>query len=164
MEIWKDIKGHEGLYKVSSHGRVKSLVRESVSKERIKHKYLTKFGYHTVNLYKKNKGHTILVHKLVAIAFLNYNPDLKNGLVIDHINNIKIDNRASNLQLITQRLNVSKDKNKVSSKYTGVSWNAKRNRWKAGIKIKGKSKFLGRFKDEYKAHLAYQKALKEIQK
>ena len=162
MEIWKDIKDYEGLYKVSSLGRVKSLVREKVSKERIKHKYVTKLGYHTVNLYKKNKGHTVLVHKLVAIAFLDYNPDSKNGLVIDHINNIKIDNRASNLQLITQRLNVSKDKKKGSSKYTGASWNAKRKKWTASIKIKGKNKFLGRFKDEYKAHLAYQKALKEL--
>ena len=44
-----------------------------------------------------------------------------------------------------------------SSKYKGVYWRKNRLRWVAYIKINGKQKSLGHFKDEYHAHLAYQK-------
>ena len=43
-------------------------------------------------------------------------------LVVDHINNDPLDNRLENLQLISHRYNLSKDKKGGSSKFTGVSW------------------------------------------
>ena len=43
------------------------------------------------------------------MAFLNHKPN-GNKLVVDHINNVKTDNRLSNLQIITQRKNTSKDR------------------------------------------------------
>jgi len=57
---------------------------------------------------------------------------------------------------------VAKPQN-FSSKYKGVSWNKHANQWQSYIRINGKRKHLGYFKDEKKAHNAYQKALKNIQ-
>lgn len=65
-EIWKDVKGYEGYYEVSNLGRVKSLYRNKILKPNI-----VKRGYLQVKFYD-NKCY--LVHRLVAIAFLN-NPN-----------------------------------------------------------------------------------------
>ena len=53
-------------------------------------------------------------------------------------------------------------KSKKSSQYKGVSWYKNCNKWRARIKIGGKSKHLGFFADEYQAHLVYQKALENL--
>jgi hypothetical protein len=151
------------------------------------------------------------------MSFLNHKPNGYKGLVVDHINNVKTDNRLANLQLIPHRNNIYKeskfkgsrpsgnkwtsiinvegkafrlgnfntpkeaniayqeavilvnngesvqgivDKNKpsFSSNYKGVSWHRRFNKWQVFKTVKGKSKFLGYFKTEYDAHLAYQKA------
>ena len=95
------------------------------------------------------------------MAFLNHEPcGMK--IVVDHINyNIK-DNRLVNLRLITNRENTSHRKKKGSSKYTGVCWHKQNLNWVAYIQVKGKNISLGSYKTEYEAHLAYQKALKEL--
>ena len=82
-----------------------------------------------------------------------------NKLIVDHINNDKLDNTVENLQYITQRLNSSKDKKNTSSIYTGVSWNKEKKKWKSCIRINGKSKHLGYFTDELEASNTYQKAI-----
>ena len=51
---------------------------------------------------------------------------------------------------------------KYSSEYKGICWNKKLNKWQAQIYIDGKKIYLGLFSDEHEAHLAYQKALKEL--
>lgn len=56
---------------------------------------------------------------------------------------------------------IDKYKVKNSSNYQGVSWHDKANKWLARIWINGKSKYIGTFINEYEAHLAYQKAIKE---
>jgi hypothetical protein len=94
------------------------------------------------------------------MAFLNHKPDGTNKIVVDHINNIKTDNRLVNLQLISQRENTSKDKKNGTSQYTGVCWKKSKNKFEAQININNKYKYLGLFTDEYEAHLAYEKALK----
>ena len=100
------------------------------------------------------------MHQIVAIAFLNHTP---NGLkaVVDHIDNNPLNNELGNLQIITHRKNLSKDK-KGSSKYTGVCWYESRKKWIAGIRVNGKKKHLGYFTNEEEAAEAYQKALKEL--
>ena len=117
-EIWKDIESYEGLYQVSSLGRVKSL---KYNKQRILKTPSDAYGYSVCNLSLNGKQKIFKVHKLVAIAFLNHTPNGHN-MVVDHINNLKIDNRLENLQLTSQRENTSKDKKKGSSKYVGVYW------------------------------------------
>lgn len=162
-EIWKDIEGYEGLYQVSNLGRVKSLPRKGVGKnERILKQIDNTGGYLTVTIYLNKKGKIRRVHKLVAEAFLNHKPNGMN-LVVDHINDIKIDNRVENLQIVTTRFNAFKTQGKYSSKYKGVNWNNLKNKWQSRILIGGKRKHLGYYDCELKAHLAYQNALKEIQ-
>jgi hypothetical protein len=112
-------------------------------------------GYYKVSLGKYDKHK---IHKLVAQSFFDLN-NYEIGLVVDHINNDKLDNRVENLQLITQRENVSKDKKNKTSNYTGVSWFKLRNKWRSAIRINGKTFYLGLFTDEYDAHLAYQNKL-----
>lgn len=51
---------------------------------------------------------------------------------------------------------------KFSSKYIGVSWHKTNNKWTSSIKLNGKQKHLGSYDNEFEAHLAYQKELKQI--
>lgn len=165
MEIWKDIKGYEGIYEVSNFGRIKSLQRVDSLNRIVKTKILkgdvNNQGYLRVSLNKNLKMNKKHVHILVAIAFLNHVPN-KYVLVVDHIDNIKINNTTDNLQLIPHRLNVSKDRINGSSLYTGVCWSKKMNKWVCGIKINKTRKHLGYFNNEEDASFAYQKALNSI--
>ena len=157
-EIFKDIPNYEGLYQVSDLGRVKSL---KFNKDRILKNRINSTKYLNVILYKNKICKSFKTHQLVAMAFLEHKP---NGykLIVDHINNIRTDNRVENLQLITQRENVSKDIKIGTSKYVGVSWSKFNNKWLSRIRIGCKIKHLGYFTDEYKAHLKYQQELKKI--
>jgi hypothetical protein len=168
-EIWRDIPNYEGIYKVSNFGNVKSLKRESFNgkvfieiKERILKQSFDGYRYLKVSLHKNNKLKTFTIHRLVAMAFLNH---ISNGkmIVVDHINNNPLDNRLENLQIVTQRNNLSKDKKNKSSKHTGVSWHKRDCIWTSSICINNKLIHLGNYKSEYEAHLAYQNKLKEIE-
>ena len=156
MEIWIDVKDFEGMYQVSNLGRVKSLDRDSTIgrflKERILSPGLSR-GYPIVVLSKEGHSRSMTVHQLVAIAFLNHIP---NGydIVVDHIDNDKLNNNVNNLQLISHRQNCSKDKKGGASKYIGVTWDKKRNKWIAQIHINGKQKYLGSFTNELEASRA----------
>ena len=99
VEIWKDCKYYEGKYQVSSHGRIWSIVSQRYLKPRIRQN-----GYCEVGLVAKNgKRKAELVHRLVAIAFID-NPN--NFPVVNHLNGIKTDNRVENLEWTTQKENV----------------------------------------------------------
>jgi len=158
MEIFKDIPGYEGIYQVSNLGRVKSL---KFNREKILKLRDNSNGYLQVNLCCERKFKAIRVHQLVAMAFLNHTPDGTMKIIVDHKDNDKLNNRLSNLQLISARYNTSKDK-KGSSKYTGVSWSKASNKWLSTIAINGKIKNLGYFNCELAAAAEYQKKLAEI--
>jgi hypothetical protein len=151
IETWKEVSGYEGYYEVSDLGDVRN------SKTRKILKQTPTKGYGRVTLCKDSKRKDLMVHKIVAQNFLNHIP---NGFesVVDHINRDKLDNKVSNLQVISQRENIVKDTDKenTSSKYIGVSYQKSRNLWTSRICINGKSKWIGRFKTEYEAHLAYE--------
>ena len=109
IEIWKDIKGFEGLYQVSNLGRVKSLERfrkgANGSLVTVKEKILKPLidkGYYQVCLFKQSNRKAYLVHRLVWSAF---NGSIPEGLQVNHINEIKSDNRLSNLNLMTAKEN-----------------------------------------------------------
>ena len=87
--------------------------------------------------------------------------DVKEGLVIDHINNDKLDNRLINLQQITTRLNTSKDRPAKKSKYTGVFWKEDNGKWQVSISAKCNQIYLGLYADEKEANKVYEKAVKE---
>jgi len=171
VEIWKDITGYEGLYQISSFGRVKSLERQMwnghvfwTSNERILKGCLSSNKkYLHVVLSKIDKNKTWQIHKLVAIHFLNHIPN-KQKIIVDHLNNDSLNNHISNLQLISTRENTSKDKdkNKTSSKYIGVHYSKNDKKWISRIYISGKRIHLGSFNTELEAHEAYQHKLKSL--
>jgi len=121
-------------------------------------------GYLKVNLYRHGKSFNFRVHKLVAMAYLDYVPNGKQDTVIDHIDNVKTNNNLSNLQIITNRENTSKDRVGYSSRYVGVSWCKHHEKWLCRISRNGKNKHLGYFNCEDTAHKVYQRALKNIEK
>lgn len=159
MEVFKDIVGYEGLYRISNTGRVKSL---KYKKEKVLKSGINDKGYLKLNLLKDGEQKTKKIHQLVAMAFLGHIP-CGHKIVVDHINNDKIDNSLDNLQLITNRENSSKDR-KSTSKYTGVSWSKKSNKWIVHIQIDGKNRHLGLFKTELEASKRYELALKKLEK
>ena len=95
MEIWKDLVGFEGKYKISSEGRVKSLDYNRTGKERIMKPSPNGCGYLQVSLCKDNKMYTKKVHRLVAEAFI---PNPLCLATVNHKNEIKTDNRVENLE------------------------------------------------------------------
>lgn len=106
-EIWKDVVGFEGLYQVSSSGRIKRLHRITNGFNwpsmilSTYHNNVT--GYIKVGL-KIPKGKQInhSVHRLVAKAFI---PNPENKSDVNHINGIKSDNRIENLEWCTESEN-----------------------------------------------------------
>ena len=105
-EVWRDVKGYEGLYQVSNMGRVKSLERKDrfgrVIKERILEPAVTHNGYLRVGLHVDGKRKMLRVHRLVCEAF-HENPDNKSE--VNHVNEDKTDNRACNLEWSTRTEN-----------------------------------------------------------
>ena len=157
-EIWKDVIGFEGLYEVSTLGRVKST---RYNKEVIL-KNGTSREYFNVTLQVKGHKKTFKVHQLVAMTFLNHKPNRTQDLVIDHINDNPLDNRLENLQVVTSRENVWKKQIKKSSKYRGVCWHKSTNKWRAKISVKYKTYWLGIFDTEEQASAVYENKLKEL--
>jgi len=168
-EIWKDIPNYKGFYKVSNLGRVKSLDRyvntKGNAKRRVKGHIFKLIdrgnGYLCVCLRKNGKKKMFNVHVLVAMAFCNWIEGRKQGLVCDHLDNNRTNNRADNLKMVTNRYNITKDK-KGTSKYTGVSWHKRIRKWSARIEIKGERFNLGYFDKELEASKVYQKELKKV--
>lgn len=168
-EVWKDIPDYEGYYQISDLGRVKSLKREIwngssyfLSNDRLIKQNFNVYGYLICGLHYNGSKKTFTIHKLVAIAFLNHIP-CGYEKVIDHISNDRLDNKLSNLQLITQRENTSKDKKNKKTNFTGVGLCENGNSFTSYIRFKDKSINLGRFDTEEEASEYYQNALKSIE-
>ena len=109
-EIWRSIEGYEGLYEVSNLGRVRSLDRYGntgygirLYKGKILSQEKDRGGYLNVVLSKKCIKTTFKVHRLVARAFPDICGEYKKGLVVDHINTVRTDNRAINLKWCTPK-------------------------------------------------------------
>jgi hypothetical protein len=165
-EVWKEIIGYEGLYEVSNYGNIKSISRTItkgnityVTKDKLLKQSVDTVGYPYVNLSDYKKQKTFRVHQLVAIAFLNHTPNKYDGLLVDHIDGDKLNNHLSNLQLVTNRKNSSKDRKNKTSKFTGVSWHKQSNKWLAQVRKNNKVEYLGVFEKEEEAAIAYLNSL-----
>jgi hypothetical protein len=103
MEKWKKIKDYEDAYMISNKGRIKCLVRNGNSKERIKSLSLHSSGtYLTVELRKNNKITRKFVHRLVALYFL---PNPKKLPVVNHKDGNKLNNNVDNFEWCTHSEN-----------------------------------------------------------
>lgn len=168
-EIWKPVLNYQGIYEVSNLGRIKSLSRIILRKnkypallsEKILKYGIDRYGYYIICLHKNQKQKTRTVHQLVAEAFLNHKPSGRK-YVVNHKNFVRTDNRVENLEIITSRENTNKKHLKSSSEYTGVSWHKKNKKWVSSIFINGKLKNLGYFENEIEASKAYQEKLLTI--
>lgn len=119
-EIWKDVVGYEGLYQVSSFGRVKSLDRDqciiaNYTRELVKRPVkgvmlkigLSSMGYPLVSLSKNGVWITKMVHRLVAIHFI---PNPLNKEEINHKDHNPTNNRINNLEWNTRSENTRHSK------------------------------------------------------
>lgn len=102
-EIWKDIEGTRGQYRVSSLGRIKSFKTYRNRLPKIISQRITRCGYLHIGLHVGDKKIYPLVHKLVALAFLGEPPI--EGMEVNHKKNPKTNNRVSNLEWVTTKQN-----------------------------------------------------------
>ena len=120
IEVWKNIPEFES-YQVSNLGNVKSL---KYGKERMLKQSTNGVGYYQIGIYGNKKRIQKTVNQTMAIAFLSHKP-CGHKIVVDHIDNNKLNNKLYNLQLITHRENISKDKKNKTSKFIGVYFSQK---------------------------------------
>lgn len=98
MEFWKNIRGYEGLYQVSTEGRVRN-----AKSKRVLRPAKNSSGYLRVLLCKDGDKKNHSVHRLAAIAFVPTNDE---KLEVNHVNGVKTDNRAENLEWVTRSENM----------------------------------------------------------
>jgi len=103
-EIWKDIIGYEGIYQVSSHGRIKRIKPgKGAVVGRILKICPDTNGYAQLNLYNEGEINHVQVHRLVAQAFLTCP---SGNHQVNHKNGDPLDNRVSNLEWVTPSQNL----------------------------------------------------------
>jgi len=149
-EEWRDVVGYEGIYLVSSVGRVYSIPRGVFFRPTPNQR-----GYlRTILAHRSSKSWDVRIHVLVAAAFIGPYPP---GKEINHKNGIKTDNRAANLEYVIHQSNVQHAydnglRKKIGGEYAGKSltWKAVRNIRQRWSKKKNRDGLLKRLMDEYK--------------
>ena len=143
-------------YEISSVGRVRNSKTGRVLKTQVR-----KDGYVGVQLHKDGKMKSFLMHRLVALAFIE-NPLEKPD--VDHIDRNRANNRLENLLWSTTSENLMNSTKRAitSSIYKGVYFHRQSERWRAQIRINGKAKTLGNFRNERDAGEAYNEAAIEL--
>lgn len=102
VEEWRNVVGYEGLYKISSKGRVKSYQGRH-KKPKILKMSTTTTGYKKVELTKNKRKKSLKVHRLVAEAFLL---NAENKPYVNHIDSNPLNNNVTNLEWCTQKENM----------------------------------------------------------
>lgn len=98
-EIWEDIEGYKGEYAISNLGRIKSIKNNIVMKP-----MLATNGYLVACLWHNGKQKKIVIHRLVAQAFV---PNPNNYNEVNHIDENKTNNKADNLEWCTHKYNMN---------------------------------------------------------
>lgn len=104
FEVWWPVEGYEGLYEVSSLGRVRSLDYNRTGVTIVLKQTKDKQGYFSINLRKNGKTKSCLVSRLVCNAFHG----LPNGYEADHLNWVRDDNRFDNLHPLSKEENIKR--------------------------------------------------------
>lgn len=118
MEIWKPadwLDGYKGVLEVSDHGRVRrtsytyktngrwGTTHTTHKPDKVLSLYIEKHGYHEVAVQISGRRKKFKVHHLVARTYVN---GYARGLVVNHINGKKLDNRPDNLEWVTPSQNM----------------------------------------------------------
>lgn len=103
-EIWLPVKGYEGLYEVSSFGRVRSIGKggSGNSKMRIMSPRVTTKGYLSVQLWNNGIGKNHKIHRIVAEAFI---PNWFDDTQVNHRDENKHNNHIDNLEWCSSKYN-----------------------------------------------------------
>jgi len=154
-EVYVDVIGFEGLYKVSNYGNVLGLKKGKILKPDT-----DKDGYKIVALSNRKFHKKFKVHRLVYFTFF---PDGDRDKQINHLDKSKSNNKLWNLETVSNRENNTHKFNgkKTVSKYRGVTKALRENTWRAQIQNNKVKKHLGQFRCETAAYFAYLKALKQ---
>jgi hypothetical protein len=97
-EIWKDVVGYEGLYQVSNLGAIKSISYKGKSKIRLMAIMVNAHGYNKASFSKEKCIKNVVIHRLVAEAFI---PNNDNKPTVNHKDGNKLNNHVSNLEWAT---------------------------------------------------------------
>lgn len=156
-EEWVDIKDFEGMYKVSSYGRVMSMERQVKTahgtrtvRQRVLKGRGDKDGYLGVVLSKGSVTKTFKIHRLVANYFVENNDNLPQ---VNHIDGNKTNNYCNNLEWVCNLKNTNHYHNNNGTKKYGV--HMCNNKWRARIKKDGKSINIGFFENKEDAYQAF---------
>ena len=114
QEIWKDISGFEGVYEISSYGRVRSVKSGKILSTS---KCGGCRGYLSVCLSKNGKRYGKLVHRLVAEAFI---PAVEGLSEVNHKDEDKTNNRVENLEFCDHKYNMNYGTRNIRSKDTHI--------------------------------------------
>lgn len=114
QEIWRNLKGYEGLYEVSSLGKVKSLQRRGATTKIIKPRKNSN-GYLIVGLHKNGIRKEVAIQRLVAMTFIK---NVKGKPEVNHIDGNKENNNVSNLEWVTHKENMEHARNNNLIKVT----------------------------------------------
>ena len=112
-EIWKDLPGYEGLYQVSNLGKVKSLNYHRSGRNKIMKGIKEGHGYLYLNLCKNGERKREYIHRLVLSTF--YPVINMNELEVNHINEIKSDNKLDNLEWCDRAYNNNYGNRKIKA-------------------------------------------------
>lgn len=108
-------------------------------------------AFYVVTSRRRSVPHSLYLHRLATGA--------SSGVRVDHINGDGLDNRRANLRLCTDAQNAwNRHYRTGKSKYKGVAWNTKCQKWQVAIKANGRSRYLGLFIDEVEAAKVYDDA------
>jgi hypothetical protein len=109
---------------------------------------------------KTQKNHCNLSTIRMHTIFMNP----PKGLQVDHINGNGLDNRKCNLRIVTPQQNQMNKCKQINSSsiYKGVHWETKRQKWRTQIYFKYHRYYLGYYKSEIEAAVAYNEKAKEL--
>lgn len=148
-ELKKDFRVDDNrLFRLLKSGRWKEVIIKANEKD----------GYCQVGW----GGHMFKSHRLLYCLY--HQTDVDPNLVIDHINNDKLDNSKANLRLVTARENSNNLKKHRTGRLVGAKFNKRRNKFESGIKINNKQISLGCYNTEQEAHDVYKQVCNMLDK
>lgn len=150
-EIWKDVPNYEGIYRVSNLGRVMRIWKYKaafIKKHGITEKTyilspIFSGGYNGVGLYKDKKYKHFSIHRIVAMAFLGFDPSVPDSF-INHIDVDRFNNCVDNLEIVTARENQHRKTNNVYEGFEPCIY-IEKGLFLLKLEYLGESYYLGRY-------------------
>jgi len=161
-EIWTSIESFENHYEVSNYGRVRSYKNNKnglTPNFKILKNKIDSNGYHYITLCKNKKKKNFSIHRLVVFNFKKDLVIYNKNFCVDHIDNNKNNNYIDNLQVISNRLNSTKDR-KRTCKYPGIT--KRKDKYLASCYVKKQKIHIGSYLTQEDAYLAYQNYINKV--